>query len=92
MTNNTPFSNYIKVEQFKNVVATYIYNMGLKKEVRALSDKDMDLMIRLMATMNRQLKSQKNDKDRIDLLVSSTIYLWTKLLLEHGLDLKDIDQ
>ena len=84
------FADYAKLERIKSLILGHLYAMGLKKQVKALKESDLDQIIILMNNLGDQLKLKDTDEERLEMLVSYIIGLWAKLIIEYGADINEL--
>jgi hypothetical protein len=78
------FTDYVKIENMKHLVLANLENMGLKEQVRVMSDDEINKIIAMMAHLSDELHSLSGDAKRIEMLVSYVVALWTKLIVDYG--------
>lgn len=84
------FSDYVKLTEMKNLILVHLNKMGMKEQVRTMNDDDLEKIMYMMSLMGDQLKLKENDTERIELLISYTVCLWTRLIVDYGVDLKEL--
>jgi hypothetical protein len=84
------FTDYVKIEQLKNLILANLEKMGLKEQVRAITEEDLKKMMLLMGTMSAALQEKNTDEERIEMLSLYIICLWTRLIVDYGADLEEM--
>jgi hypothetical protein len=84
------FTDYVKLEQMKGLILRHLDGMGLKEQVRVMTDDDINKIIHMMAILANELKIKENNEERIEVMVSYIIALWARLLIDYGADLKEL--
>ena len=84
------FTDYVKIEQMKNMILSHLEGMGLHEQVRSMNDMDLEKIMLLMGLMGEQIKNKKNDEERMELMMSYIICLWTRLIVDYGAELKEL--
>jgi hypothetical protein len=82
--------DYIKLSEMKNVIMAHLDKMGLKEQVRVINDEDLSKVMYLMSLLGEQLKSKETDSERIEMLISYIICLWVKMIVDYGVELKEL--
>jgi hypothetical protein len=78
------FTDYVKIESMKQLVLAHLESMGLKEQVRVMSDDEVNVMISMMWHLSVELQKFEDDAKKIEVLVSYIVSLWTKLLVNYG--------
>jgi hypothetical protein len=81
---STKLTDYIKIESMKQLILVHLENMGLKEQVRVMSDDEVNTIITMMWHLSVELQEFKDDAKKIEVLVSYIVSLWTKLLVNYG--------
>jgi hypothetical protein len=84
---NIKFTDYVKIENMKRLVLVHLENMGLKNQVRAMSDDEINKIIAMMGYLTAELRELPSDEERIKTLVYYVVTLWTRLLVDYKADL-----
>ena len=84
------FTNYVKIEQMKNMIMMHLEKMGLREQVRVMTDEDLTKVMALLGLMGHQLEIIKDEEHRTEMLVSYIVCLWVKLIVDYGADLKEL--
>lgn len=84
------FTDYAKIEQMKNLILEHLDSMGLSDQVRAMNDADLEKIMLLMGLMGDQIKQKNNDEERMELMMSYIICLWTRLIVDYGAELREL--
>lgn len=84
------FTDYVKIENMKHLVLSHLENMGLKEQVRVMSDTEVNSIIAMMGHLSCELQELPNDEKRVETLVSYVVALWTKLLVDYGAKPEDL--
>jgi hypothetical protein len=87
---NLKFTDYVKLEQMKHLILSYLESMGLKEQVRVMSDDEVNKIIEMMAHLANELRVQENDEKRIEMMVAYIVALWARLLVDYGANLKEL--
>ena len=87
---NLKFTDYVKITEMKNYILTHLESMGLKDEVRTMNDEDLDKLMNMMSILGDQLKIKHTDEEKIEMLISYVICLWTKLIVSYGAKLTEL--
>jgi len=83
------FSNWVKLEQMKGLVLKHLTEMGLKEQVRTMSDIEVDQLVYMMALLGDELRTKDTEAERVEMLVSYIICLWSRLIVDYGADIND---
>lgn len=78
------FTDYVKIESMKQLVLASLENMGLKEQVRVMSDEEVNILINMMWHLSIELQEFEEDHKKIEVLISYIVSLWTKLLVDYG--------
>lgn len=78
------FTDYVKIESMKQLVLAHLESIGLKEQVRVMSDDEVNTIIGMMGNLSTELQKFPEDDKKIEVLVSYIISLWTKLLIDYG--------
>jgi len=81
------FTDYVKIENMKHLILSHLEDMGLKEQVRVMNDDDINQIIAMMVNLSDELQALPSDEKRIEILVSYVVVLWTKLLVDYGIQL-----
>lgn len=90
LNENIKFTDYVKLSEMKNYLMMHLDSMGLKELVRTMNDEDLEKLMYMMSLMGEQLKKKETPEEKMEMLISYTICLWTKLIVEHGVSLKEL--
>lgn len=83
-------TDYVKIENMKHLVLAHLENMGLKEQVRVMKDNEVNSIIAMMAYLSDELHALPSDEKRIEVLVSYVVALWTKLIVDYGVNPEDL--
>jgi hypothetical protein len=83
-------TDYVKIEHMKQLVLARLEHMGLKEQVRVMSDDEVNKIIEMMAHLANELQIQENDEKRIEMMVAYIVALWARLLVDYGANLKEL--
>ncbi len=83
------FTDYVKLENMKQLVIAHLEQMGLGKEIRVMNDEDLNKLISLMAQMGVVL-SNMTEAQKSELLMGYVVGLWTRLIVDYGADIKEL--
>lgn len=84
------FTDYVKLEQMKRLILKHLEGMGMKEQVRVMTDDDINKIIHMMAILANELEIKESNEERIEVLVSYVIALWARLLIDYGANLKEL--
>ena len=84
------FTDYVKIENMKHLILSHLEDMGLKEQVRVMSDDEVSKIIEMMAHLANELRVQENDEKRIEMMVAYIVALWARLLVDYGANLKEL--
>ena len=87
---NIKFTDYVKLTEMKNYLLIHLEEMGLREQVRTMNEDDIDKIMYMMSLMGDQLKTKDTDTERIEMLISYLICMWTKLIVDYGADLTEL--
>lgn len=87
---NMTVSNYVKLQHMKGILMLHLERMGLKDQIRGMTDEDTDRLIYMMSLIGEQIKSKDTDEERIEMLISYIICLWTRLIVDYGASLDEL--
>ena len=90
MPKNMKFADYLKLEEMKSYLLSHLGEMGLKEQVKTMNDADLEKIMYMMSLMGDQLKKKGTNEEKIEMLISYMICLWTKLIVDYGADLKEL--
>ena len=84
------FTDYMKLNEMKNYLMMHLERMGMKEQVRTMNDDDLEKLMYMMSLMGEQLKDKEKDEEKIEMLISYLICMWTKLIVDYGASLKEL--
>jgi hypothetical protein len=84
------FSDYAKLEYMKHLVLAQLSDMGLKEQVRVMSDTEVNSIITMIGLLAVELQALQSDEERMNKLVSYVVKLWVKLLIDYGASPKEL--
>jgi len=84
------FTDYVKLEHMKRLILSHLESMGLKEQVRVMTDEDINKIIEMMAILAEELRVLPDDERRIEVMVSYIVALWARLLVDYGANLKEM--
>ena len=84
------FTDYVKIEQLKNLILANLERMGLKEQVRAMTEEDLKKMMLLMGTMSTALQEKNTEEEKLEMLTLYIVCLWTRLLVDYGASLDEL--
>jgi hypothetical protein len=84
------FTDYVKLSEIKHYVLAHLDNMGLKEQVKTMNERDLDSLIYMMSLIGEQIKTKATNEERVEMLISYIICLWTKLIVDYGASLKEL--
>ena len=87
---NLKLTDYVKIEHMKGLILSHLEGMGLKEQVRVMTDDDINKIINMMVMLAEELKIKENNDQRIEVLVSYIIALWARLIVDYGAELKEL--
>jgi hypothetical protein len=87
---NLKFTDYVKLEGMKQLILAHLESMGLKEQVRVMTDDDVNKIIEMMSYLANELRVQESDEKRIEMMVSYIVALWARLLVNYGANLKEL--
>lgn len=87
---NIKFTDYVKLTEMKGYLLMHLEKMGLKDEVRTMNDEDLEKIMYMMSLMGDQLRAKEDLDERLEMLVSYLICMWTKLIVDYGADLTEL--
>lgn len=75
-------SDYMKIEEFKRMLMTKLYHMGMKNYLEAASPEDTHNIMVLAHNMLTKLREKEDHDEKVEFLVSYIIGLWARLIIE----------
>jgi hypothetical protein len=87
---NISVKDYVKINELKNYVMAHLKKMGLEELLRTVNDDDLEKIMYMMSIMGEQLSKKENADEKIEMLISYIICMWTKLIVEYGASLKEL--
>lgn len=83
-------SDYAKIEELKRMLVNHLRQLGMIEESEVISEEDLDVMLSLMAQLNKELISKNTVEERMDMLVGYVIGLWARLIIDYGAKMEDL--
>ena len=83
-------SDYAKIEEMKRMLVNHLRNLGMIEETYVISENDLDILLSLMAQLNKELVSKETVEERMDMLVGYVIGLWARLIIDYGAKMEDL--
>ena len=83
-------SDYAKIEELKRMVVNHLRKLGMLEETEVISEEDLDIMLSLMAQLNKELVTKDTIEERMDMLVGYIIGLWARLVIDYGAKMEDL--
>lgn len=83
-------SDYAKIEELKSMLIGQLVKLGMIEETEVINEHDLDMMLSLMAQLNKKLMTQDTIDARMDMLVGYIIGLWARLIIDHGATMEDL--
>lgn len=78
-------TDYVKIEEVKNLVLSKLRMLGLKKQVSVMNDNDLKKLMRLMSTLYLVMEDEtRPDGDKSKAMVDYILYLWVTILVDYG--------
>lgn len=90
LNNNIKFTDYVKLTEMKNQLLLHLEEMGLKEQTHTMDDEAIEKIMYMMSLMGEQIKKRNTNEERVEMLISYIICMWTKLIVDYGADLKEL--
>ena len=83
-------SDYAKIEELKRMLVGQLVRLGMIEETEVINEDDLDMMLSLMAQLNKELMTKDSIDERMDMLVGYIIGLWARLIIDYGAKMEDL--
>ena len=83
-------SDYAKIEELKRMLVGQLVRLGMIEETEVINEDDLDMMLSLMAQLNKELMTKDTVDERMDMLVGYIIGLWARLIIDYGAKMEDM--
>ena len=90
LSKDIKFTDYVKLNEMKNYLMGHLDRMGLKEQVRTMNDEDLEKLMYMMSLMGEQLKKKNTEEEKMEMLISYLICMWTKLIVDYGAPLTEL--
>jgi hypothetical protein len=83
-------ADYVKIEQMKNLLTRHLLQMRMFEQVQTINDRDLDMLISLMAQLFDELRGKETDDERMEFMVEYIIGLWGRLIIDYGANMDEL--
>lgn len=84
------FSDYVKIEQIKEILMDRLVKLGLKEQMATINDEDLNKIITMMWSLGKVLKEADSDEQRTEILMNYIVGLWTRLVVDYGAGIEEL--
>ena len=84
------FTDYVKIEQIKGILMERLSQLGLKEQLKVMTDEDMGKLITMMWYLGGLLESKKNEEEKNELLMNYVVGLWARLIVDYNAGIEEL--
>lgn len=83
-------TDYIKLERMKDFLLFKLEEVGLKEQVKVMTDEDLDKIVKLSGALSIEMRKKETDEAKLEFLLLYIICLWVKLVVDYGAKLSEL--
>ena len=72
------------------MVVFQLRQLGMLEEAQAINEKDLDIIISVMAQLHAELSKKEEHSEKMDYLIAYIIGLWGRLVIDYGATIKEL--
>lgn len=84
------FTDYVKIEQIKSILMERLSKLGLKEQLKVMTDEDMSKLITMMWYLGNLLEAKKSEEEKNELLMNYVVGLWARLIVDYSAGIEEL--